>query len=138
MRTTQILSLSFLSITLAAAVLNVACSDIINAANPFGEQQARCELRPGKSQCTDIRKFKGPSLVTFQGVCTSLTAASKDAGGYTEKSTCGDVSTMWGGCQTKSADGSLQTNWYYKGGEYATIDDAKKNCDSGQTWVDPA
>jgi len=113
-----------------------ACSDVVQSASPFSEQEARCDLRPGKSQCTDIRKFRGPSLVTFQGVCNSLKAASKDATGYQEDVTC-PTTEMWGGCQTENGDGSLQTNWFYKGDDYKTEDDAKKECDDGTKWVAP-
>ncbi len=119
-----------------ALVLIVGCSDIVQSASPFSEQEALCDLRPGKAQCTDIRKFKGPSLVTFQGVCTSLKAASKDATGYKEDATC-PTAEMWGGCQTENGDGSLQTNWFYKGDSYKTEEDAKKECDSNTKWVAP-
>ena len=37
----------------------------------------------------------------------------------------------------KNGDDSVQTNWFYKGTHYATIDTAKAECDSSQTWVDP-
>src|SRR5690606_24460421 len=108
-------------------VVLAGCSDVVQSASPFSEQEARCDLRPGKAQCTDIRKFRGPSLVTFQGVCNSLKAASKDATGYQEDATC-PTTEMWGGCQTENGDGSLQTNWFYKGDDYKTEDDAKKEC----------
>ena len=114
----------------------VGCSDIVQDASPFSEQQALCDLRPGKAQCTDIRKFKGPSLITFQNVCTSLEAASKNATGYKEDATC-PVAEMWGGCQTENGDGSLQTNWFYKGDDYKTEADAKAECDSNTKWVAP-
>ncbi|MBX3262643.1 MAG: hypothetical protein KIS78_21180 [Labilithrix sp.] len=112
------------------------CSDVVQSASPFSEREARCDLRPGKAQCTDVRKFKGPSLVTFQGVCGSLSAASQDATGYQEDATC-PTAGMWGGCQTENGDGSLQTNWFYEGDEYKTEDDAKKECASSTTWVGP-
>lgn len=130
---------SSLSIVVAggiAFVSLVGCSDIMQSASPFSEQEARCDLRPGKPQCTDVRKFKGPSLVTFQGVCGSLEAASKDATGYQEDATC-PITDMWGGCQTENGDGSLQTNWFYKGDKYKTEEDAKKECDSNTKWVAP-
>ena len=118
------------------------CSDVVQSASPFSEQEARCDLRPGRSQCTDIRKFRGPSLITFQGVCDSLKAASKDrpVTGYEEDARCppgGAGEEMWGGCQTENGDGSLQTNWFYKGDDYKTEDDAKKECDDGTKWVAP-
>lgn len=119
-----------------AITSTMACSDIVQEASPFSEQQALCDLRPGKPQCTDIRKFKGPSLVTFQGVCTTLKSASKSATGYKEDATC-PTSDMWGGCQSENGDGSLQTNWFYKSDDYKTVDDAKKECDSNTKWVEP-
>lgn len=112
------------------------CSDIVQDASPFDEKQARCDLRPVDAQCTDIRKFKGPSLVTFQGVCTTLKSAKPGATGYQEDATC-PTPDMIGGCQTKNGDGSLQTNWFYKGDKYKTEDDAKKECDDSTSWVAP-
>jgi hypothetical protein len=112
------------------------CSDVVQSASPFSEQQARCDLRPGKAQCTDIRKFKGVSLITFQGVCDSLKASSANATGYQDDATC-PPPEMWGGCQTENGDGSLQTNWFYKGDDYKTEEDAKKECDDGMKWVAP-
>lgn len=117
--------------------LVMACS--LSDVSPFSEKQALCDLRPGRPQCTDIRKFSGPSLITFEGVCTSLKNASKDspATGYKEGATC-PTQDMLGGCQTKNGDGSLQTNWFYKGDKFKTEDDAKKECDSGTSWVGPS
>ena len=120
---------------LLGVVSLAGCSDVIQSASPFSEQQARCDLRPGKAQCTDIRKFRGPSLVTFQGVCESLKAATTDTTGYEDDATC-TTEEMWGGCQTENGDGSLQTNWFYKGDDYKTEEDAKKECD-GTNWVGP-
>ena len=120
----------------SVAMTMVGCSDVVQSASPFPEQEARCDLRPGKPQCTDIRKFKGASLVTFQGVCNSLKASTANTTGYQEDATC-PTAEMWGGCQTENGDGSLQTNWFYKGGEYKTEEDAKKECDSNTTWVGP-
>lgn len=102
--------------------------------SPFPEKSASCDLRPKADQCTDIRKFKGPSLVTFQGVCTTLVAA-KQSGAYAEGKVC-PSEEMWGGCQAKSLDGSEQTNWYYKGTHYMAVENAKAECESGQNWVD--
>ncbi len=129
-------SLLLLSALSFGAVLSAGCSNLVQDASPFSEKEALCDLRPGKSQCTDIRKFKGPSLITFQGVCSTLTGASKNATGYKEDATC-PTTDMWGGCQASNGDGSLQTNWFYKGGSYKTEDDAKKECDSSTKWVAP-
>jgi hypothetical protein len=112
-----------------------ACSDLVQDASPFDEKQARCDLRPVDDQCTDIRKFKGPSLVTFQGVCSTLKASKPGATGYAENATC-PSEDMWGGCQTANGDGSLQTNWFYKGDKIKTEADAKAKCDDA-TWVAP-
>lgn len=122
---------------LGLAVALPACSDIIQDVSPFSEKQARCDLRPVDSQCTDVRKFKGPTLATFQGVCGSLTSAKKGATGYQEEATCDSVASL-GGCQSTSSDGSVQTNWYYAGDKYKTADDTKKECSGGQSWVAPA
>ena len=123
-------------LALASITLAVGCSDIVQEASPFSEQQALCDLRPGTPQCTDIRKFKDVSLVTFQGVCSSLQSAKKDATGYKDDATC-PTADMWGGCQTENGDGSLQTNWFYKSDKYETEEDAKKECDSNTKWVAP-
>lgn len=121
---------------LSACAFVAACSDLVQDASPFSEQQARCDLRPVDAQCTDIRKFRGPSLFTFQGVCSSLEQAKPGATGYQEDATC-PTADMWGGCQTENSDGSLQTNWFYKGDDLATEEEAKKKCDDGTTWVAP-
>ncbi len=113
-----------------------ACSDLVQDASPFSEQQALCDLRPGTPQCTDIRKFRGPSLATFQGVCGTLTAAKQNATGYKEGATC-PTTDMLGGCQSTNGDGSLQTNWFYTSDKFKTEDDAKKECDSNTSWVGP-
>jgi hypothetical protein len=128
-----------LSVALGAVlvVFGGGCDDVVQSASPFSEKQARCELRPGTPQCTDIRKFKGPSLITFQNVCDSLKAAKTGATGYQEGPTC-ETAEMWGGCQTENGDGSLQTNWFYKGDKYKTEEDAKKECDGGSKWVGPS
>ena len=117
-----------------ALLLVVGCADFVQEASPFEELEGRCDLRPGTPQCTDIRKFRGPSLVTFQGVCSTLKAAKTDATGYQEGATC-PTEEMWGGCQSANGDGSLQTNWFYKSEKYKTEDDAKKQCDQNTKWV---
>lgn len=121
---------------LGAVILSVGCSDALQSASPFSEKQARCDLRPGTPQCTDIRKFSGPSLATFEGVCGSLKSSKTDATGYAADEVCPNAD-MWGGCQTKNGDGSLQTNWFYKSDKYKTEDDAKKECDGDAPFVPP-
>jgi len=108
-------------------------SDLVQGANPFPEKQARCDFRPDKPQCTDWRKFQGPSMATMQGVCGATPNAS-----YTADQTC-PVQDMLGGCQTESGDGSLQTNWFYTSDKYKTVDDVKKQCtDDKATFVTPS
>ena len=42
-----------------------------------------------------------------------------------------------GGCQATFGDGSKQTNWYYMGDKYKTIESAQSNCDKSMTWLSP-
>ena len=124
-------------ITMLAVLALAACtSDLVQSASPFSEKQALCDLRPGTPQCTDVRKFQGPSLATFEGVCGSLSQNKPNATGYQADKTC-PTTDMWGGCQSTSGDGSLQTNWYYKSDKYKTEADARAECDSSQTFVAP-
>jgi len=109
-----------------------ACSSL----NPLPEKQASCDLRPADDQCTDLRKYKGATLVTFQGVCGTLTSAKPGATGYKEDATC-PTSGMLGGCEADNGDGSVQTNWYYSGKKYKTADDVKMQCGSGQSFASP-
>lgn len=130
-------SLTYRQFVFVGAVVAISgCSDIVQDASPFAEQQARCDLRPDQPQCTDLRKFKGPSLFTFQGVCGSLKVAYSGANGYLEGATC-STEDMWGGCRVDNMDGSQQTNWYYKSDKYKTEEDAKKECESSMTWTAP-
>lgn len=87
-------------------------------------------------QCTDTRNFKGPSLVTFEGVCTTLTKA-KGGGTYTAGQICDSASSL-GGCQSSSADGSKQTNWVYAGTGHPDKASVQAECDSNQPYVDPS
>lgn len=115
-------------------VLLVALSSVGCGALGFlPSKSGKCDLRPKADQCTDIREFKGPSLVTFEGVCTTLVNA-KGGGAYTENATC-DSSASLGGCQSASSDGSKQTNWYYQGTKYANAAAAMAECDTDQTFV---
>ncbi len=119
---------SFLSVVTLAALV-VGCGSL----NPFPSQDGRCDLRPAKAQCTDIRDFKGPTLVTFEGVCASLTAAL-DGGTYTPGARC-DSAAALGGCQTANADGSKQTNWYYAGTKYPDRAAAEAECANAMSFV---
>jgi hypothetical protein len=118
-------------LVLLVAVSSIGCGGLL----ALPSKSAKCDLRPKDDQCTDIRNFVGPSLVTFQGVCTTLTQA-KGGGTYTENATC-DSSASLGGCQSGGADGSKQTNWYYKSSSIPDTAAAKAKCDSDQTFVDP-
>jgi hypothetical protein len=118
-------------LALLVAVSSLGCGNLI----PLPAHDAKCDLRPKKDQCTDIRGFKGPSLVTFEGVCATLKSAT-GGGTYTADATC-DSSASLGGCQSSSLDGSKQTNWYYRGTKYADAAAAMAECDSGQTFVTP-
>ncbi len=122
--------------SIVVLALSACTSDLVQSASPFGEKKARCDLRPGTPQCTDVRKFAGPSLATFEGVCGSLKQSKQNATGYEEDQTC-PVTDMWGGCQSTSGDGSQQTNWYYKSDKYKTEADARAECDSNQSFVAP-
>lgn len=113
-----------------------ACSSVADV-SPFGKKDGRCDLRPKEPQCTDWRDFSGPSMATMQATCASLVQAKGGGGGWTEGARC-ETTEMWGGCQSRSSDGTQQTNWFYKGEKYKTVDDAKAECDSGMTWVDPS
>lgn len=106
----------------------------LSGCGSFFQQQARCDLRPRNDQCTDIRDFIGPSLITFEGVCTTLIAAHDNEGSYTANARC-DSENALGGCQSKSVEGSKQTNWYYAGDKYKTEDDVRAKCDDDTEFV---
>jgi hypothetical protein len=110
-------------------VLTFGCGSLI----PLPSQDGRCDLRPAKPQCTDIRDFKGPTLVTFEALCGTLTAAI-DGGTYTAGARC-DSAAALGGCQTANADGSKQTNWYYQGTKYADVAAAQAECANAMSFV---
>jgi hypothetical protein len=102
---------------------------------PFGTRDAKCDLRPHRAQCTDLRDFPGPSLVTFQGVCETLKAVTPDGGViYAEGERCDSAASL-GGCQSTSLDGTQQTNWYYQSTKYPTAAEAQAECDSNAPFV---
>jgi len=120
---------------LLPVLCTLGCEALLDEA-PLGIKQARCELRPERPQCTDIRNFKGPSLATFEGVCGTLKVATKSAT-YEEGAVC-DLTDAWGGCQSSGIDGHKQTNWFYKDdSSYPDEAAAKAECESGDTWVPP-
>jgi hypothetical protein len=118
------------ALTLLAG-LTLSCGLLDN----LPSRDARCDLRPQKDQCTDLREFKGGTFVTFQGVCETLRAATGSAT-FTEDARC-DMTGAIGGCQSSNGDGSEQTNWYYSGTEYTSEADAREECESYQTFVPP-
>ena len=69
------------------------------------------------------------------GVHPDLIAA-EGGGEYLEGEIC-DTTDSWGGCQSESLDGTLQTNWYFPE-DYATLEEAQAECSGDQVWVDPA
>lgn len=113
------------------AVLSAGCGLL----DSLPSRDARCDLRPAKDQCTDLRDFKGGSFITFQGVCTTLTAAI-GGGTYTEDARC-DMTGVIAGCRAHNGDGSEQTNWYYAGEKYKTESDVREECASGQELQAP-
>lgn len=117
-------------------VLLVALSSVGCGALGFlPSKEAKCDLRPKDDQCTDIRDFKGPSLVTFEGVCTTLTKA-KGGGTYTENARCDSAASL-GGCQSSSSDGSKQTNWFYMSTSHPNAAAVMAECDSNAPFVSP-
>jgi len=113
------------------AVLSSGCGLL----DSLPSRDARCDLRPAEDQCTDVREFKGPSFATFQGVCTTLTAAI-GGGSYTEDARC-DMTGVVAGCRTHNGDGSEQTNWFYAGDKYKTEADVREECSTGQELQAP-
>lgn len=118
------------SLTLLAS-LALSCGLV----DDLPSRDARCDLRPADDQCTDLREFKGPSFITFEGVCETLRAA-KGSATFAEDARC-DMTGAIGGCQSSNGDGSEQTNWYYSGTKYKTEADARAECDSNQAFVPP-
>ena len=101
-----------------------------------GGRSARCDLRPNTPQCTDWRNSLQPVWTVQEGVCGTL-GATGAGGSFSANQTC-PTTDMLGGCQARSADGTMQTNWYYTSTKYKTKDDAKAECDSGMSFVDPS
>lgn len=100
-----------------------------------GGGNARCDMREKTPQCTDWRGSLNPTWVTQEALCATL--GGTGVGGVFQKGETCPTDGMWGGCQATFADGSKQTNWYYKGQKYPTEADAQKNCDNGMTWLPP-
>jgi hypothetical protein len=113
----------------SVTLLVVGCGSLLPG------QDGRCDLRPAKAQCTDIRDFKGPTLVTFEALCATLTSAL-DGGTYTAGARCDSAGSL-GGCQVSNADGSKQTNWYYQGTKYPDRAAAEAECDNRMSFVTP-
>lgn len=99
--------------------------------NPLPTSNGRCDFRPKKPQCTDLRNYKAaaPAKTVMQGICVEGTA---------DEGTC-STDGMLGGCQSSNESGSQQTNWYYLGDKYKTVDDVKAQCTSDKaTFVGPS
>lgn len=114
----------------ALATVSIGCSAAEDL-NPLPTTNGRCDFRPKKPQCTDLRNYKAavPAQTVMQGICVEGTTAAE---------TC-PTDGMLGGCQSDSGSGALQTNWYYSGDKYKTVDDVKKQCtDDKATYVGPS
>lgn len=115
---------------LAIVVGSVACSAAEDL-NPLPTSNGRCDFRPKKPQCTDLRNYKSaaPAKNIMQGICVE---------GVADEGTC-STDGMLGGCQSDGGSGALQTNWYYSGDKYKTVDDVKAQCVSDKaTFVNPS
>lgn len=122
-------SLAVLGIV-ASFVGLIACSAAEDL-NPVPASNGRCDFRPKKPQCTDLRNYKAavPAEQVMKGICVEGTSSD---------GTC-PVDGMLGGCQTANDSGSKQTNWYYSGEKYKSADDVKKQCeDDKATFVTPS
>jgi hypothetical protein len=113
----------------AVVVLTSSCGFI-------GGRSARCDLRPQTPQCTDWRNNLQPVWTVQEAVCATL-GSTGQGGTFSANSTC-PTTDMLGGCQARSAEGSLQTNWYYVSTRYKTKDDARAECESNMSFVDPS
>lgn len=114
----------------ALSLGSVACSAAEDL-NPLPTSDGRCDFRPKKPQCTDLRNYKAavPASTVLKGICVEGTA---------DDSKC-STEGMLGGCQTDNASGSRQTNWYYASEKYKTVDDVKAECASQKAdFVDPS
>ncbi|MBE2254273.1 MAG: hypothetical protein IAE78_32385 [Myxococcus sp.] len=101
-----------------------------------GGRSARCDMQPTTPQCTDWRNSLQPVWTTQEALCKTLGGTSV-GGTFTANQTC-PTTEMWGGCQARMADGSLQTNWYYKSDKYKTKESAQAECASAMSFVDPS
>ena len=108
---------------------------VTSSCGVLGGRSARCDMRPMTPQCTDWRNNLQPTWTVQEGLCKTLGGTSV-GGTFAANQTC-DTADMWGGCQVRLGDGSLQTNWYYKSDTYKTKESAQAECDSGMAFVDP-
>ena len=100
-----------------------------------GGGNARCDMREKTPQCTDWRGSLNPTWVTQEALCATL--GGTGVGGVFQKGETCPTDGMWGGCQATFGDGSKQTNWYYMGDKYKTLESAQANCDKSMTWLSP-
>lgn len=99
----------------------------------LGTASSRCELRPQQSQCTDVRNALPTTAAALGAVCSMLTLAYPDAGGFTNGKTC-DTTASVGGCQTIQGDGAKQTNWFFPP---QTADGVRSDCGNSAKFVTP-
>ena len=114
---------------------SMVCTALFVSLVGCGGGNARCDMRPQTPQCTDWRGSVSPVWTVQEGLCKTL-AGTSTGGVFMSGATC-PVEEMWGGCQATQGDGSKQTNWYYMGDKYKTIESAQSNCDKSMTWLSP-
>lgn len=118
-------------VALSALLFGLVACSAAEDLNPLPTSNGRCDFRPKKPQCTDLRNYKAaaPAKTVMQGICVEGTA---------NEGTC-STDGMLGGCQSDGGSGALQTNWYYLGDKYKTVDDVKAQCTSDKaTFVNPS
>lgn len=121
----------FFVLGLTAVVVVLGACSAAESLNPLPTTNGRCDFRPKRPQCTDLRNYKSaaPASGVMQGICVE---------GVVDDSTC-PTDGMLGGCQTDTGSGALQTNWYYSGEKYKTADDVKAQCTEDKaTFVGPS
>ena len=119
----------------ASRVLSVAVMAWLSGCGLSAGYSARCDLRDKTPQCTDWRNSLSPTWTTQQAVCATLNSGGT-GGDFASGATCSPMG-MLGGCQTATGDGGKQTNWFYLSEKYKTKDDAKAQCDSSMSFVEP-
>ncbi len=106
---------------------------VVAAGCGLGTASSRCELRPAKNQCTDVRNALPTTAAGLRAVCGMLTFAYPDAGGFTDAKTC-DTTGSVGGCEALQGDGAKQTNWFFPP---STADSVRSDCGNSSKFVTP-